>query len=347
MADRQPARVSPAGLEQQIAAGRLQPVYLLVGPDEEAKARLVALLVGTIEEDLRAFNVDKIYPQDLRDEARKQFWNVLQLAQTLPLMAARRVVIVAQAERLMPIFKQADDEGAAAPPDAGGKRARKATAKAAGEAELDALEAYLLSPSPETVLVFLGGEGLKRNVKPVMLLEKHAVVVDCDPLADAGDAAAWIKAEAATEGIRIEVGAVRLLATLAGGDIARLRAEFERALLFASGDGFITEAAVREVASAPSTQDPWAMTNAIERGDARTALRELALKFDAGEAPVMILGQIGWFVRMKLPPSRVARSVDAVFRTDLALKTSRGEPRVVLERLVVELCGEGAAPARR
>jgi DNA polymerase III delta subunit len=49
-------------------------------------------------------------------------------------------------------------------------------------------------------------------------------------------------------------------------------------------------------------------------------------------------------VRTKLPrlaPARVAGAVREVFETDLALKTSRGEPRVLLERLVVNLCGKG------
>jgi len=45
------------------------------------------------------------------------------------------------------------------------------------------------------------------------------------------------------------------------------------ALLFASGDGIITEAAVQAIASAPTTQDPWAMTNAIERRQARAQRR--------------------------------------------------------------------------
>jgi len=53
----------------------------------------------------------------------------------------------------------------------------------------------------------------------------------------------------------------------------------------------------------------------------------------------MILGQIRWFVATKLQPGRVPAAVDAVFRTDLALKSSGGDPRVLLERLVVELCG--------
>jgi len=34
-------------------------------------------------------------------------------------------------------------------------------------------------------------------------------------------------------------------------------------------------------------------------------------------------------------------AVDALLRTDLALKTSGGDPRVLLERLIVELCGTG------
>ena len=113
--------------------------------------------------------------------------------------------------------------------------------------------------------MLVAGEGLNRSLKAVKLLEKLAVVVDCDPLSAGGDAVAWVKAEAAAEGVRVEPAAARLLASLAGEDITRLRAEFERAVLFASGDGIITEAAVREIASAPTSQNRWGMTNAIER----------------------------------------------------------------------------------
>jgi hypothetical protein len=52
----------------------------------------------------------------------------------------------------------------------------------------------------------------------------------------------------------------------------------------------------------------------------------------------MILGQVRWYVVTKLPPMRVPAAVDALLRTDLALKSS-GDARVLLERLVVELCG--------
>jgi DNA polymerase III delta subunit len=335
-----PRRLPAQTLEQQIASGQLEPVYVLTGPDDMLKAALVAKLVESVEADLRPFNVDRIFPADNREETRKQFWSAMQLARTLPMMAPRRIVIVAQAEKLMPIFRSAEDDPAGrseATPAV--TKGRKPVQRAAGEAELEALEAYLSNPSPDVVLVFVAGDGLNKSLKPVKLLEKLAAFVECDALSADGNAVRWVTAEAAAQGVRIAPAASQLLASLAGGDITRLRAELERAVLFASGEGIITEAAVREIAAAPTTKGPWAMTNAMERGAIGEALRELALKFDAGQFPLMILGQLRWYVESKLDRRRVPAAVDALFRTDLALKTSGGDPRVLLERLVVELCG--------
>jgi DNA polymerase III delta subunit len=175
-------RITPQSFEAQIASGRIEPVYVLVGPDVALKAKLVALLVDTVEEDLRPFNVDKLFPSDHREEARKQFWTVLQLSRTLPMMAPRRVIVVAQAENLLPVFKTEHDEAPGRPDEApAGRKGRKAVLKAAGEAELEALEEYLTSPSPESVLVLVAGDGLNRNLRPVKLLEKLAAMVDWIP----------------------------------------------------------------------------------------------------------------------------------------------------------------------
>ena len=49
----------------------------------------------------------------------------------------------------------------------------------------------------------------------------------------------------------------------------------------------------------------------------------------------MVLGQLGYFVREKLAgldPGRVPGAVEALFRTDIDLKSSGGDPRVLLER---------------
>ena len=312
-----PTSLRPDACLAQIAAGHLAPVYFITGPDAEMKSKVMTALAESLEADLRDFNLDRQHAAESKADLRKQLWNVLDQARTLPMMAPRRIVMLMGAERVLAAIREAEGSSD----------------------EIDAFEAYLKSPEPHATVVFVTGSEPDGRAKAVKLLEKYATVVDCNPLEDASDAAAWVKAEAAKEGVRIEAGAVRLLAFLAGSDIARLRAEFERALLFASGDGIITEAAVQEVAGAQTTRDPWAMNNALQRGAAGDALRELALKLDAGEFPVMILGQLAYFVRTRMPPQKVKPALESLFRTDLALKTSRGEPRILLERLVVELCG--------
>ena len=65
------------------------------------------------------------------------------------------------------------------------------------------------------------------------------------------------------------------------------------------------------------------------------------LALESGGVSYQILGQLAWFVRERLTtadPRRVPAAVEALFRTDLELKSSGGDPRVLLERLVVDLC---------
>jgi DNA polymerase III delta subunit len=112
-------------------------------------------------------------------------------------------------------------------------------------------------------------------------------------------------------------------------------------MLYALGQKRITADDVRAVVGPAALQDDWAMTNAIESAQTGEALRQLALMLDTGAAPEKILGQLGWVVRAKFPAVAAAQlrpAVDALFRTDTDLKRSAGDARILLERLVVELC---------
>jgi len=126
------------------------------------------------------------------------------------------------------------------------------------------------------------------------------------------------------------------------GDVKRLRGEVDRLLLYALGQKKITVENVREVMGPAALRDDWEMTNAIEAGDTAKALTQLSLMFDSGAPPEKILGQLGWLVRAKFPQvaaHELASAVESLFRTDLDLKRSGGDPRVLLDRLVVELSG--------
>jgi DNA polymerase-3 subunit delta len=303
------APVSAADVRTQIAAGRVAPVYLILGRDEAGKAALAGEFLDLVEVELRAFNVDRLYGGEATAMA------VVDAARTLPMMVPRRVVLLLHADRMLNPKKESE----------------------ASSKDLEALEEYLKSPVDTACLVLVADSLDKRRSLTKQLLAK-AAVVECEGPADVNEAARWVKDRAAQEGKTIDSRAARLVAERTGPDIGRLRSDVERLVLYAGENRAITEADVKEVVGAATSQDDWGVTRAIERGSAGDALRELALLMDSGVVPYMILGQLAWFVRAKVPSSRVIASVDAVFRTDLAIKTSAGDPRVLLERLVVELC---------
>ena len=301
--------LTPAALRKQITAGQLDPVYLVLGADEYEKGELANEFEEAIEEELRPFDVERFHGGEVALSA------VLDAVRTLPMMAPRRIVITLRAER----FLQPKRESEAATRD------------------LEAFEAYLGKPASTATLVLVA-EGLDERRRISKRLLSRATVVRCGELEDVTDAQRWIRAQTKNAGVEAEPAAVRLLAGIVGPDISRLRGEVDRLLLYAAGQTRITVADVREVAGPSAAHDDWAVARAIERGSTAHALRELALVLDAGAVPYMVLGQLAWVARTRLAGARVGPAIEAVFRTDLALKRSAGEPRVLLERLVVTLC---------
>lgn len=314
------ATLTTSALRERIASGDPGALCLLLGDDDHEKRSLVDALVGSIDEGVRPFNVDRLDGGEVGADA------VLAAARIVPVMAQRRVVVAVRAERMLQ------------PPRESGASRRA----------LEALEAYLESPSPETTLVFCAS-GLDDRRRIVKRLRARAAVVDCGVPADARGASRWIRARLQEAGRQADPAAVRLLGEQAGHGAAHLRNTLERLLLFAGAGDRITAAHVREVAGSSTTgaADDWAVARAIEQGAADAALRELGRTLDGGAVPYMVLGQLAWVVRTRLAAGRVARAMEAVFRTDLALKQSGGEARVLLERLVVDLCGTAAAARRR
>jgi DNA polymerase-3 subunit delta len=340
----------PVLQESQVLAalkkGDGAPVYLLVGDDDVGKARLVDALSAQVPEDLQAFNLERWYANE------RPLDQVVAAARTLPLLGERRVVLVLRCETFLKTKRKAgatDEESTA---EDAGEASDAADASASGTT--GELERYLASPPAETCLVLVSAD-LTRNTRLAKLLLKAAVVVEFWGLKTDREArgpevqAALTAAEARVRqwtrdaGLRIGPDAVTILLEHAGTDIAVLRGDCERVITYCLGRPEVTAQDVRAVVAGAVQLSPWTLTNAIEEGDVREALRQLRLGFDAGQSPWMVLGQLGWFVRTKLAqraPARLTPAVEALFRTDTALKSSGGEPEVLLERLVVELCGE-------
>ena len=311
---------TPAAVRKQLKSGRVDPIYLLQGEDDVEKSALAGEFAALVDEGLRAFNVERIHAGDLTtaDKLADGVASLVGAVRTLPMMSPQRVVIVLQADTLL------------VP-----KRESEAATRA-----LDQLETIINQADPRTTIVLVAGSVDKRS-RMYKLLVKHATLVECGLIEDRADAERWIRARVAAAGADIDAAAARLLAERGGTDVKRLRGDVERLLLYALGQKSVTVEDVRQIVGPAALQDDWAITNAIETGEGGEALRQLSLMLDAGAPPEKILGQLGWLVRSKFPavaPAELPAAVEALFRTDLALKRSAGDPRVLLEWLVVELC---------
>ena len=285
------------------------PLYALIGEDEVEKSAVAGEFADMVDEGIRVFNVDRLYGGEIKVD------DLVHAAATLPMMAPRRVVVIMEAEKLL------------IP-----KRESKATEK-----EQERLEEFLKAPRPHATTVFVCGP-LDLRRRTVKLLMKEAYVVNCGTIDDEVDAERWVKARAGALGVPLEAAAVKALVQRAGLDIVRLRAGLERLALYAMGQPKITAEDVRQaVPAGPEAQADFGIANAIKCNDVANGLRELRLALDAGTMPVMLMGQLRWAAE-QLPAPRLRNAIEALFRTDLALKSSGGEPRVLLERLVVELC---------
>jgi DNA polymerase-3 subunit delta len=304
-------------LKKQIASGDTGPLYVLIGDDDSEKSAVATEFAEMVDEGLRAFSVDRLFGAEIKAD------DLFDAAATLPMMAPRRIVIVFDAERLL-IPRR---EGKAA------------------DAEQERLEAFVKDPPAHATVVFVCGP-LDQRRRLVKLLLKEGQVVDCGTIADSADAERWVKARAERDTVPLEPAAVRTLVERAGIDIVRLRSGLERVMLYAMGQSKISAEDVQQVVPATGEATNFGIANAIEQNDAVAALRELTLALDGGAQPFFLMGQLRW-VAEKMPRARLKEAINAVFRTDEAIKSSGGDSKILLERLVVELCGPVVSASSR
>jgi len=333
--------ITPDALRIQLASGQVSPIYVVLGDDDEGKAEVLEALTGLVDEGLRPFNVDHFDGIGATNaDGREQLTAaLLGAARTLPMMAERRVVVVRRADNLL--FpkgqKDKDEKGTEAEPSAGKRR----KAAPAG----DPLEAFVAAPEPAAVVVFVVSSLPRNRRLGVQLSDQTVVVCASDIQPDA--AQRWVTSQVATGGPPLDAEAIRALVQRSVGDIRRLRAGLERVRLYGLGQVRVTAQDVREaVPAVPEAEENFGVSNAIAEGDAATALKQLGLALDAGAVPVMVMGQVRSAAE-RLPSARLSAALEAVLRTDLALKGyGSATPRLLLERLVVELCGM-SGPTRR
>jgi len=183
-------------LLRTIRKGDLRPAYYFFGDEDLLKDEaLRELLEAAVERATRDFNLDRRRAADLTAD---EFGT---LAQTPPMLAARRAVVITEVETLQQ------------------RRTR-------AQALRGAIAAYLTKPAAETVLVLVqsAGEREERDAKLDPDFERLATSVAFNPPTP-DDLRRWLRERAAREGLSIDEEGATLLHEAVGDDLAQLAAE--------------------------------------------------------------------------------------------------------------------------
>ncbi len=284
-----------------------------------------------VEDDLRAFNVERLYATDVGDAD-----------------VGHRSGTHAADAAAAPHRDRADGGKAAGAEEEGRRRAKDDGRRRTSKPLID----YFGSPSPETTLILVCSPGRHARRDSTAEEPSHhqggGRSRDGRHLQPAWTAARtpsrWVQERAKASGLEIDRQAVAKLVDLAGRrSRAAPRGRREAAAVCVGQREGHARPRARHRRRAVHHGDDWALVRALEQQDAATALRELQASLNEDVSPFLILGpdRPARSARRAaaIPPRRIPVAVDAIFRTDQAMKSSGGDPKVLLERLIVEMCG--------
>lgn len=178
---------------RNVRAGKIAPVYYLMGDEDYYIDQLSEFLVSTLlQPEEKDFNLDILYG------AECSMHQVVELAQAYPMMAERRVVLVREAQMLR---------------------------------SLEGLETYLQHLTPTTVLIFCHKHGtLDMRKSASKEIQKVGVVFESKRLYE-NQLPAFITNYARRKGCSIEEQAAQILADHVGADLSRLASELDKLLI--------------------------------------------------------------------------------------------------------------------
>ncbi len=259
--------------------GNFKPLYFFYGDEGFLMDELQALLVEhALPPAERAFNLDLFHGPDANAQ------NVLAACMGYPVMAARRVVIVRQFEKL---------------------------------AENRAFKGYAEQPNPTAVVLLLCTGKPNLSAHPYRALREHAVAAEFKPLYDR-QLPGWLNARAKTLGVTLDAGAAHLLAQSVGTDLRSAAAELDKLVVYAGARTTITDDDVLTAGGHSREFNVFELQKAIGEADRvrATAILERMLSQAAsrrGEAIMIVTMLSRFFFKLRKlagrrrPPGDLAR----------------------------------------
>jgi len=298
-----------------------EPVYLLKENQAHIRSKVYEVCLDHVEEGQRAFN------WTVYDLEKDSVVEVLNTANTLPWLAQHRFVYVKNANL-----------------------------------EADKLNGYLKNPSLRTVLIL--------EVKKVPRGWSKLPSVE---MSETGSPLRWVTSRVEQEGYEVDRRAVEVLVELVGDNYQQLELELEKQFLSQVESREITLDSVLEMTQQTREYDVFALITALAGRNSSVALHVLNSLFSSGMAAPQIVSMLYWnfrrvlVAREMLDAGKSFRSIlpdlkiwsykdrEAEIRscsiellsgillrlreTDRLCKTTSTDPRLHLERVVIDTCG--------
>ena len=322
-------------LQNILQAGTVPGLILLYGQESFfVEKGMLAVRDAVVTPENRDFNLTQFYGKDFVAN------DVVEQARTFPVFAERRLVMI--------------------------KNIHESRAE-----QLETLLDYVEDPVPETVLL-LTAEKIDARRKIFQLFKKNGVSIEFKKIYE-NQLPSFVRDLAKSSNLSLTAGALKLFCKRVGTNLAEVQGEMEKLVGYLGERDLADEADVAAIVSDTRIESIFDLTDAMGRGDRSTALILLDRLLAEGQAPLMILAmmtrhfrqmwKISELVSQKVPQSELPRRVGAspyflkglmqqatrfdhrqyrqVFNrfleTDLALKSSGGEPRMQLEQLLLEI----------
>jgi len=324
-------------LYAELKEGKIRDIYYLSGADEflkkESYNRLTsAVLAGAMKD----FNLDVFFG------GAADIGSVISSANTFPVMAARRLVVIKDANKM----SAADEEK---------------------------LLSYIEKPSPGTTLLMVGNSIDKRKKFYSTIGKKFSLIDHSSPYEN--EMPKWIRWIAKKKGVAISTEAVACLVEIVGNDLASIENEIEKASLYLGERTTIELGDIEAVTVDVKVITIFQFIDAIGSKDLKESLIKLKKILDSGMSPLLILNMIARQLRLiwvgmealrkggtdsdlrkkvKLPPSvfrnycrqlklfketEIRCAFDALTALDLKFKSTSVDKEKSLELFTFKLCG--------
>lgn len=332
------SKLTREGLRTALKQGRIESLYLLFGPEDYLRDRAARAITDLTLHDapLREFNEStySLTNTDVRD--------AIATAEQLPMMSMRRVVRISDFNKL-----REEDEGA--------------------------LMKYLARPAESSVVIFTTSDLDKRR-KLTRTLLNACVSVEFVHL-EGADLKRWLNGRLRELNATVDGRTLEYILSLVGSDARRLTNELDKLATAALPTGNITRKMVDELVGRSREQHIFDLSDHLIARDGKSALQTLKRLLDDRTEPVALIGTLASsYHRLALakelmsrgaPDEEISRvvsmpwgkreaflatarrsdrealalSIKLIADADLAIKTSRGTPRMQIEILVCELAG--------